>query len=198
MKFISTKQIIGLTMLMLCTALYARKGMLEKEMFYLDDGTIKSCKFWAVYFGEYETDINRKFPGEEIKPVNANINFNFLSSGYIEGVGYSAKGKINCEAKFMIMNGDKQKIIEIDSIDYIYNYGKKVKLTDGTDTDLFLNLEGKKLVVKKAILRLYTFTDYYGEKMLKEDPDNSEIPLKIFGFSKSEVINGKNAILKNE
>jgi hypothetical protein len=163
------------------------KGLLEKPLYYSSKGTLATAKYWVIYFGDYSGKIMRKFPGEELAPIDATVNFNFNSSGYIEGRGYSAKGKIECEAKFAIKTADREEIISLDTIDAIYDFGKKVLLKDGTDAELLMDLEGTKIPIKKLMLREYKFVDLYGEKILKEDTTKAEVYLSAFAFSKTAL-----------
>jgi len=174
------------------SAVYGMKGLLEKKLYYLHQGAIESISYWAIYFGDYELTLSRKFPGEEEKPIDVSVNFSFLSTGFIEGRGYSDKGKIDCSAEFMIRTSAGDSIIQNDDIAYVYDYGRKVCLKDGAVGEFFLNVEETVSVQpKKMILRRYKFYEQYGQKMLGEDRERTDLPLGGFSFTKEGITQAK-------
>lgn len=181
------------------TACFAR-NILEKKMFYLSgDSKQGQALYWVVYLGNFDCKLTRKFPGESPQPVDASINFQYISSGYIEGNGYSAKGKIDCLPTMLINNANGERTITSDSIDFIYDYGQKVQLINGENGELIINAEGDKKLAKKFLMREYKLTDYFGEKILKEG--STETPLAAFSYSKAglaRAVKAQSAIDSNQ
>lgn len=164
------------------TASFAR-NILEKKMFYLNsDNKQGQALYWVIYLGNYDCKLTRKFPGEAPQQIDASMNLQYISSGYIEGNGYSAKGKVDCLPTMFINNANGKRQITSDSIDYIYDYGQKVQMINGESGELIINLEGEEKYSKKFLMREYKLTDYFGEKILKEG--STEVPLSAFSYSK--------------
>ena len=171
------------SMLMLTASVGFARNILEKKMFYVTNQNKQGqARFWVVYLGNFDCKINRKFPGEPEQQVAASINLQYISSGYIEGNGYSAKGKINSLPTMLISNASGERVISSDSIDFVYDYGAKVQLITGESGDFIINVEGDKKVAKKFLMREYKLTQYYGEEILKEGSE--ETPLAAFAYSK--------------
>ncbi|MBD3420048.1 MAG: hypothetical protein GF398_08035 [Chitinivibrionales bacterium] len=167
------------------SSLFAMKGLIEKSLYYENNAKTQKATYWVVYLGEYQLTLQRKFPGEDTLPVDVGLNLNFLSSGYVEGKGYCAKGKISCIAKFSFKDAQgNEKILMPEDIAYVYDYGRYVGLTDGSEGELLLDVENLKVPIKRTMLRLYEFHNVYGEKQLKEVQDNTDIPMEYFSFSK--------------
>jgi hypothetical protein len=114
-----------------------------------------------------------------------------LSSGYIEGNGYGAKGKIECLPTMLLSNGQEEKRIVLDSIDYIYDFGRKVRMLTGDTGSLIIDVEGNKVVAKKFLMREYKLTMYYGEEILKEG--SQEIPLMGISLTQEGVVRAQKA-----
>ncbi len=182
---------------LLCTCIcvsvlpvHALQGMLEKKMHYITaaDKQVDTVSYWAMYLGNYEVTIERKFPGKPKEPVDASFNFNLLSNGYIEGKGYCEEGKIQAEADFkVVVDSANQRTFSPEEILYVYDYGRKVKLSDGTMGNLYIAFDGVKEIIKKLQLRIYRFQKQYGEEMLKEDHDDTDIILYGFSFSEQGI-----------
>lgn len=166
---------------------HAMKGLLERKVWYRTGGTNGEAQYWALYFGDFDVTLMRKFPGEDSLPVKAGMNFSLLSSGYIEGSGYCEKGKISAEARLAVKVGTEVRGVEIDSVEAIYDFGRRIRLSDGTDGDLVLDIEGTPIVPRKLLLRKYKFTQVDGERSLKEDDKATDLRLEIFGFTKDAI-----------
>ena len=124
--------IAALSFLLLAVSASYARNILEKKMFYLSNtGKTGMAKFWVIYLGNFDCKLNRKFPGEPEQKIDASMNLQYLSSGYIEGNGYSAKGKVDCLPTMWISNEKGERMISSDSIDFIYDYGRKVQMIDG-------------------------------------------------------------------
>lgn len=152
------------------------------------------AKFWVIYLGNFDCKLNRKFPGEPEQRIDASMNLQYLSSGYIEGNGYSAKGKVDCLPTMWISNENGERMISSDSIDFVYDYGRKVQLLNGENGAFIINVEGDKKESKKFLMREYKMQMYYGEEILKEGSE--ETPLAAFAYSKEGLARAQKAQAK--
>jgi hypothetical protein len=166
------------------TTISIGRSILERKMYYINAQTGKSgqAKFWVIYLGNHEVTLNRKYPGEEVQPVTGSMNFQLLSSGYIEGNGYSAKGKLSCLPTMHLKNESGIKKISIDTIDCLYEHGKKVHTKSGEVGDFIIDVEGQPIVANRFIMREYKLTNYYGEEILKEGSEETRV--SAIAFSK--------------
>jgi hypothetical protein len=178
----------GLIIIMLMSAGFAQYGqystrsLLEKKIFYVNtDGKIGTASFWALYLGDHSAVIPKHIPGKGEVPIDAQVNFSLLSSGYIEGKGYSSKGKIDAAADFAVSGPDSTVGLDLEEIDYVYTYGRKVKPADAEATDLILRAEEtNNLTIKRMLLREFRYDKTYNELKFAED-----IPIKAFSFTKA-------------
>jgi hypothetical protein len=162
------------------------KSLLEKSVYWInpDNGKIDSSKYWKVFIGTYQAiTLVRKFPGEDSLPVNSDINLTVLSSGYIEGYGYTRKGRVDCMATFVIDTGAGAIKLPVDSIEYIFAGGAKVKPRGMRVCDLAIDVEGNKAPgVKRMMLTRYKLVVDADERNLKPLGD---VNVSFFSFSKS-------------
>jgi hypothetical protein len=164
------------------------RSLLGRKMYYLNSITNKTgeAKYWFVYLGQLECTLNRKYPGEEMQSVTGNMNLSLLSSGYIEGTGYSAKGKIDCTPTMTLKNDKGQRTIDLDSIDCIFDYGQKVRTISGDAGDLLIDIEGQpKTAIRFALTEYAMVTSSDGERELKKTGD--DIPLAAIAFSREGI-----------
>lgn len=168
------------------------RNILEKKIQYIDNkGKVGQARFWVVFLGNYDGKLTRKFPGEPEGLIDASVNYQLLSSGYIEGNGYSAKGKIDAKPAMVISNASGERKIDMDSIDYIYDFGSKVTMLNGESGEFYMDIEGTKTMPKKFLMREYKLTNYFGEEILKEG--STEIPLAVIVLSKDGINRAKKA-----
>ena len=180
------------SLLFIITPFGFARNILEKKVSYIDNtGKSGQARFWVVFLGNYDCKLTRKLPGEPEQVIDASVNFQLLSSGYIEGNGYSAKGRIDSKPVFNIRNANGEREIDLDSIDYIFDYGAKVTLIGGETGDLLLDIEGDEQPNKRFLMREYKLTKYYGEEILKEG--SNEIPLSVLVFTKNGIVRAKKA-----
>jgi hypothetical protein len=160
------------------------RSILERKVFYVNTVTGKSglAKFWVVFLGTHEVTLTRKYPGEEPQKVSGNMNLQLLSSGYIEGNGYSTKGKLECLPVMKMKNDKGITQISIDSIDCIYDFGGKVRTLKGETGEFIVDCEGLMITPTKFLMREYKMTNYYGEEILKEGSE--EIKVSAIAFTK--------------
>jgi hypothetical protein len=187
MKFSRLLLLIAAAVLVFAASAPA-KSLLEKSIYWInpDNGKIDSTKYWKMFIGKYESvTLVRKFPGEDSLPVNADINLMVLSSGYIEGSGYTAKGRVDCSAIFVIDTGAGAIKLPVDSIEYMYAGGAKVKPRGGKVYDCAIDIEGNKAPgIKKMLLTKYKLVVDVDERNLKPQGDMN---ITFFSFSKSAL-----------
>jgi len=171
-------------------ALFAQgqRGFLERKAWFVDgNGKVSEMLYWRIFLGEYEIKLKRNIDGKGQITVTANMNFDFLSSGYIEGNGYSSEGKMNSLPGMRIREGGGEgKEIKIGDIDYIYDYGTKVVTKDGRRGDFMIGAEGGGLLeIKRFQLSEYRMIKgSFGEMELKEAPGMDRVPIIALAFSK--------------
>lgn len=168
------------------------RSILEKKMYYLTpEGKQGKARFWAIYLGNHDCKLTRKKPGQEPKEIVASMNLQFLSSGYVEGNGYGVSGKVQSLPTMAIRIGDTEDKINVDSIDYIYDFGRKVALVSGRKGDFIINVEGDIKMANKLLMREYKLQMYFGEEILKEGSE--ETALSAFAFSPGGLARAKKA-----
>jgi hypothetical protein len=164
------------------------KSLLEKSIYFInpESGKTDSCKYWKVYIGTFQAvTLVRKFPGEDSLPVNSDLNLTILSSGYIEGYGYTRKGRVDCMASFVIDTGAGAVKLPVDSIEYVIAGGAKVKPRGMKLSDLALDVEGNKLPgIRKMLLTKYKLVIDADERNLKPMGD---LNITLFAFSKAAL-----------
>ena len=163
------------------------KNLLEKSIFFFNPNTnkIDSAKYWKVFFGSYSGTLSRKFPGEDTAKVTCDLNFTLLSSGYVEGYGYTRKGRVECEADMMAEGGNAPRTIVLDSVEYVFNNGQSLKMKNGPVLNFYLDAEGNKVTVhKQLMLTKYRLQIVDEDRNLKPAGD---AVVTWFAFSKSAV-----------
>jgi hypothetical protein len=182
----------SISLLLLAASSGFARNILEKKIQYVDNqGKIGQARFWVIFLGNYDVTLSKKFPGEPQQNIDASINFQIISSGYIEGNGYCAKGKIDETPAMVISTANGDRKIDLDSIDYIYDYGAKVALLSGEKGDFYMDIQGNKKMPKKFLMREYKLTNYFGEEILKEG--STEIPLAAFSLTKEGITRAQKA-----
>jgi hypothetical protein len=178
--------LLGIIFLITGSINISARSLLEKPIYFINPqtGKIDSTKFWKMYLGKYNSvTLLRKFPGEDTLPIKADVNLTMLSSGYIEGYGYSQKGRVDCSAIFVIDTGTGPTKLLVDSIDYVFASGTKVKPRNGKICDLTIDIEGNKVgPIRNMLLTKYKLVVEYEERNLKPEGD---VEITFFAFSKS-------------
>jgi hypothetical protein len=188
----SRKFIIALSLVAVVVSAGFARNILEKKTFYLNNtNKTGQARFWVVFLGTHDLKITRAIPGEGDVSVQANVNLQLLSSGYVEGNGYGAKGKIECLPTMLLSSGQEEKRIVLDSIDYLYDFGRKVRMLSGDTGELIIDVEGNKVVAKKFLMREYKLTEYFGEQILKEG--SQEIPLMGLSLTQDGIVRAQKA-----
>jgi len=165
-----------------------QRGMVQRKVWYVDaNKKIHEAIYWRIYLGDYDVKLKRHVDGKGQITVNAGMNFQFFSAGYIEGNGHSAEGKMSSLPGMRIRTGGEAVEVKINDIDYIYDYGTKVVMKDGRRGEFLIGMVesdgGGVLEVKR-----FQFTEYkefkgsFGEIELKETKDRE--PIVALAFSK--------------
>jgi len=176
------------------TSPFAR-SILEKKVHYISaSGATGQARFWTVFFGNFDCNLVRRNPGESDQQIQASMNLQLLSSGYVEGNGYGVTGKVQSLPTMEIRTAAGERKISTDSIDFIYDYGRKVQLVSGESGDFIVNVESDKKIAKKFLMREFKLTTYFGEEILKEGSE--EIPLAAIAFSAEALAKAKVAQAK--
>ncbi|MFP4418257.1 MAG: hypothetical protein ACOC4C_05260 [Fibrobacterota bacterium] len=160
---------------------YSSRSLLKKKIYYVSGGKIGTAEFWALHLGSHDVKLAKEFPGEGTIDVDASINFSLLSSGYIEGKGYSERGKITASAQLAQIVGEDAKDIEMDSIDFVTANGRKVKTLNGEAGTLVLHAENdNRKVIRQMLLR-----EFYYDKAFSELKFDKDFPIQAFSFTKA-------------
>jgi hypothetical protein len=162
-----------------------QRSIMERKAWYVDgDGKVHEMLYWRIFMGDYDNvKLKRTFPGHGQIEVSAGMNFQFLSSGYIEGNGASVRGKIQSLPGMRIRAGGDAQEIKLEDIDYIYDYGTRVATKDGRKGEFLINAEGTLLEVKRFQLTEYKLlTGSFGEPELKDVKDR--VPIIGLSFTK--------------
>jgi hypothetical protein len=169
------------------------KSLLEKTIFFFnpDLNKIDSAKYWTVFLGSYPSTLERKFPGEEPQKVTCDLNFNLLSSGYVEGYGMSRKGRIDCEGTMMAEGGSGGQRVTLDSVDYVFDNARSVKLKNGPTLTFYLDVEGNKVMLRKKLtLKKFRLQIIDEDRNLKPAGD---VDVTWFAFSKPAALAAQKA-----
>ncbi len=171
-----------------CASAAGAKSLLEKSIYFINPktGKIDSTKYWKIFIGKYQSiTLVRKFAGEDSLPVNCDLNLTIMSSGYIEGYGYTRKGRVDCMASFVIDTGSGAIKLPVDSIEYMFAGGAKVKPRGMRVADAAIDVEGNKITgVKEMTLTKYKLVVDADERDLKPLGD---FEVDFFGFSRSAL-----------
>jgi hypothetical protein len=192
------KLVMMLCLIALGAGAVSAKTLLQKTLYFDNPqtGKIDSAKYWKIYTGNYSATLERKFPGEDSMPVNTELNITLLSSGYLEGYGYTRKGRVDCMAWFMLDNKGAVLKLSLDSIDFIIENGALVKPRSGQLAGLFVDVEGNKvLLTKRMTLTRYKLLTDYEERNLKPD---GEFVINYFAFSKPALAAAQKAAKERE
>lgn len=173
------------------------RGMMERKAWVIDgDHKVSEALYWRIYLGDYDVKIKRQFPGEGTITVDAGMNFQFHSAGYIEGNGASAKGRVNDLSQMRLRADGKVTPIRIEDIDYVYDYGRKVVLKDGQRGDFLFQLQGEGTVHEAKRFQITEFKLHQipgGSKNEMElKPANDRVPIIGIAFSKEAAEKAKN------
>jgi hypothetical protein len=167
---------------------------MEKTLYYISRGKIHQAKYWTIFMGNHDVEVLRKFPGEDKRPIKSSVNLTMLSNGYIEGYGYTDKGKIVCRADYAIVTGSDTAKVHLDSLEYVCNGGTYMQLNSAKAGPAFIDVEGYPVEPRKMVLQLYKMENVYGEEALKS---KDEIVISAFAYTK-EGINKAMQYMLNE
>jgi hypothetical protein len=168
------------------------RSLLEKKIYFLADGKVGNADYWSIPLGTFDCKLSRPFPGEGKVEFSANLNFSLISSGYIEGNGYGSRGKTNAEGYFVIDDGDSVKQLDFNDIDYIYDYGNRVVLSDGKEHKLYVYCEGNKNEPYGLQIMIWNYNKKFSElKHFKDFKDLSAFSFTKSGFAKAKIAQAK-------
>jgi hypothetical protein len=183
MKYSRIFMITGSLLIAIACAAFAGRSLMEKKLFYIADGKISEAKFWRIHMGTFDMTLNRKVPGEGVQPVKASMNIALLSSGYVEGSGYSEKlGRVECMGYFFLKTASGTTKVDVDSIEFVVrDNGIKVKRSNGEEGDLIIDIEGTAQITPK-VLELKYFAYYNKEEGTLREPKD----VVIQGFANTK------------
>jgi hypothetical protein len=187
------KMIFIVLSLCIATGSVSAKSILEKTVFFFnpDLNKIDSAKYWTVFLGSYPSSLERKFPGLDPKRYNCDLNFNLLSSGYVEGYGMTSKGRVDCEPAMMGEGGSASQKITLDSVEYIFDNARSIKLKNGPTLSFYLDVEGEKVMLRKKLtLKKFRLQVIDEDRNLKAAGD---VNITWFAFSKAAAIAAQKA-----
>jgi len=186
MKHTRCRSIVLLTVLSVCIyslaqyGVYTARSLLEKKIYFIANGKMDACSFWSLHLGKFDCTLSRYFAGEGNVDIEGTLNFALLSSAYIEGQGYGARGKMGAEAQFAIEDGDSLKILDLAEIDYVYDSGKMVKLKNGNAHPLILSCEKNRHRILRMKIMIWNYDKQYKELKHFKDIDM----VTAFSFTK--------------
>jgi hypothetical protein len=161
---------------------------MERRIWYVDsDGRTGEAIYWRIFLGQYEdVRFRRRIPGQGDRIIPASMNFQLISSGYVEGNGVSTEqgvGRVSIQPHMRIKleNGEAHNVL-IDAIDYIYDYGTKVALKDGRKGDFLIHTDAD----MELEVRRFQLTEFrmVGEE-LREVSDR--MPIVAIAFSREAL-----------
>ncbi|MCL2220459.1 MAG: hypothetical protein FWC23_10055 [Chitinispirillia bacterium] len=162
------------------------RGMIERKAWYVDgDRKVGEMLYWRIFLGDYNVKLRRSFPGEGEITVDAGMNFQFFSAGYIEGNGTGSKGRVSALMGMRIRIDGQVSEIKIEEIDYIYDYGTKVAMKDGRKGEFVMQMQPENTILE---LKRFQLSEYkqvkgqWGELELKEVRDR--MPIIGISFTK--------------
>jgi hypothetical protein len=177
---------------LMAAAVFAQgtRGLLERKMWYVDEaGKTPEVLYWVIYLGNYELKVNRTIHGEGVVKVDASMNYQFTSSGALEGNGFGSKGgALMTYPGMRIRIGGNIEEVKLDQIDYIYDYGTKIALKDGRKGDFMIAEGGENLEIKRFQIMIYNnVKGKFGELELVLDKDRDRMPIIGIAFSKESA-----------
>jgi hypothetical protein len=182
--------------LCLCAGNISAKSLLEKKIFFLNQaGKADSSVYWKIFLGSYQATLERKFPGEDTMPVNTDLNLTLLSSGYIEGYGYTRKGRVDCMGMFMTDSSGTIQKVPTDSMEFMIHEATQAKIKGKSMVKVFVDLEGTKITLSKPLtLTKYKLVVVDEERNLKPAGDEA---VTFFAFSKPALLIAQKADKEN-
>jgi hypothetical protein len=86
----------------------------------------------------------------------------------------------------LIKTDTGERLISLDSVECLFDYGQKVRLITSETGEFLINLEGQKLTGRRFNLTEYKMVNSYGEQILKGG--NAEIKIQAIAFSKDALL----------
>jgi hypothetical protein len=170
-----------------------QRSILERKMWYVSEaGKVGEALYWSIYLGDYDVKLTRNVPGKGQVTATAGMNFQFLSSGYIEGNGagpFGSESRVKSLPGMRIrVSGGQPEEIKLAEIDYIYDYCTKVVAKDGRRGDFMIGSEGgENLEVKRfQVMEYKQVKGKFGELELQIVQDRA--PIIGISFSREGAV----------
>jgi len=163
------------------------QSMTLKPVYFFAAGTNKigQASYWSIYLGNPPCSLDRKYPGEPMRRIATGIDLHLLSNGYVSGQGYSDKGRIDCSPVMKIKIDSTLRDIIVDSIDCIYDGGRKVRTTAGVTGEFVIDIEGNRVSPDQFTMTELKLTGDSTDKQLKRNGD--DITVDALAFSKDGI-----------
>jgi hypothetical protein len=168
----------------------AKESPVKEKLLYYQVNTriLDSCGNWTIYLGSFDVTLTKKSPKGDRK-IPATLGFSLLQNGAIEGIDTSKPAEKPVRAVMKIENGTVIRTITMDSIDYLYNMGTRVRTKGGDVGNFFIDVEGQELRNDHFVLRQDTVViDSTGRKILKKN--FRELYLVVISFTRDGLSRG--------
>ena len=162
---------------------YQSRSLLQKKIWFAVDGKADTASYWSFHLGNFPCHVLKPFPGEGDVGIDADMNFSLLSSMYIDVQGYGSRGKIAERGSFAIGDSAFLSVIDLDSIDYIYAGGTRVKMKDGIDAALLIKVQENRLNPWFDVLGIWKYNKEFMELKKANDIQN----ISVLSFSKDGI-----------
>lgn len=166
------------------------RSILEKTLYYVSDGAVRSAKYWTMHLGNHDVKLTRRYPGEDERPIDATVNLSMVSSGYVEGNGYGERGVVQARAQVALLADDEVTGVAVDSVDYVAGGGEVLRLLNGRTGRMGVSVEGFPVEPRRLQLWIYQMGHEYGEDILRKTDD---IDISAFSFTKEGIARAQKA-----
>jgi hypothetical protein len=167
------------------------RGFLQKNLGFVADGKPGECKYWSVFLGNYPCNIIRNFPGDSGVNLKVDINFMLVSSGYIEGNGYSTRGRIDSKAQLYLVTDGNKRELPMDEVASIRDNGQTIETTKGEKGNLLLVCEGNEFNISQLLLRKFNVKVDQGDSTLVIDERVKDMPVSSISFPRGKTQKGR-------
>ncbi|MDD5673429.1 MAG: hypothetical protein PHC61_04655 [Chitinivibrionales bacterium] len=162
----------------------AARALLQKQITYVADGKTGDCKYWTLFLGNFPISMTRNFPGDSAVSLKVDMNYMLVSSGFVEGNGYSSKGRIDSKGHLYIVPADNNKReLAFDEIASIRDDGQTVETKKGEKGALLLVADDNELKINQLLLRKFNVLVDQGDTTLLLDDKIKDYPVSTVSFS---------------
>ena len=195
------KKFVFIIVLCAFAALFAQddrqRSMMKRTVFYASpDGKVGTSDYWQLALGNFEVEVERRFPGEGAVKVEGSVNIALMSGGYVEGNGFGNRGRLVANAELAVLRDGKYEFVRVEAIDFIFLGGSKIKLKESENIeDLYIHIEDPSNVsqARRFILSTYNLARNTGE--LTYDGEIS--PIIAISFTQEGARRGYQAALEH-